>query len=78
MALFLTQFISTVLLGGLLKLLDDRLQALADSDRKSQALNEILKQSISALSSAMMHRDPTTTAGHEKRVADCRDYLLAS
>lgn len=68
-ALFLAQFISTVLLGGLLKLLDDRLQALADSDRKSQALNEILKQSISALSSAMMHRDPTT-AGHEKRVAD--------
>jgi hypothetical protein len=69
LALFLAQFISTVLLGELLKLLDERLQAIAALGRKTQALNEILKQSISALSSAMMHRDPTT-AGHEKRVAD--------
>lgn len=69
MPLFLAQLISTVLFAGLLKLLDDRLQALAEADRKSQALNEILKQSIRALSSAMMYRDPST-AGHEKRVAD--------
>ncbi|MGZ5007917.1 MAG: HD-GYP domain-containing protein [Methylobacter sp.] len=67
--LFLAQFIATVLFGGLLKLLDERLQAVAESDRKTQTLNNILKQSIGALSSAMVHRDPTT-AGHEKRVAD--------
>ncbi|MCK9398143.1 MAG: HD domain-containing protein [Methylobacter sp.] len=69
MTLFLAQFISTTLFGGLLKLQDERFQALVESDRKTQALNEILKQSIGALSSAMVHRDPST-AGHEKRVAD--------
>lgn len=69
MTVFLVQFVSTMLFGGLLKLLDERLQAVAESDRKTQTLNEILKQSIGALSSAMVHRDPTT-AGHEKRVAD--------
>jgi len=69
MTVFLVQFVSTMLFGGLLKLLDERLQAVAESGRKTQTLNEILKQSIGALSSAMVHRDPTT-AGHEKRVAD--------
>ncbi|MDP1666338.1 MAG: HD-GYP domain-containing protein [Methylobacter sp.] len=69
MTLFLAHLISTALFGGLLKLQDERSQALAESDQKNQVLNEVLKQSIGALSSAMVHRDPTT-AGHEKRVAD--------
>lgn len=69
LTLFSGQFIATLLFGGLIKLLDERLHAAAEADQKSRALDEILKQSIGALSSAMVHRDPTT-AGHEKRVAD--------
>lgn len=68
-ALFLAQLIATVLFGGLLKLLDDRLLALSESEQKAKALDELLSQSIGALSAAMVHRDPIT-AGHEKRVAD--------
>ncbi|MGZ5051415.1 MAG: HD domain-containing phosphohydrolase [Methylobacter sp.] len=67
--LFLAQLIATVLVGGLLKLLDDRLYALAESDQKSKRLDKLFKQSIGALSAAMMYRDPTT-AGHEMKVAD--------
>ena len=67
--LVLIQFISTMLFAGLLKLQADRTEALEEAIKNNRSLRNILKQTVSALSSAMIHRD-LTTAGHEKTVAD--------
>ncbi|GAB2179803.1 hypothetical protein DLREEDagrD3_00260 [Denitratisoma sp. agr-D3] len=67
--ILLIQSVSTLLFGGLFKLQNDRRLARAEVLHNSVALRHTLKQSIASLSSAMMHRDPTT-AGHERRVAD--------
>jgi predicted membrane protein len=68
-SLFLSQFIGTLLFGGLLKMQDERTQALQTVEKKSLALRELLRKTVAALSSAMVHRDPTT-AGHERHVAE--------
>lgn len=67
--LVLIQFVSTMLFAGLLKLQADRAEAMGDAIKNNLSLRDILKQTVSALSSAMIHRD-LTTAGHEKTVAD--------
>lgn len=68
-SLFLAQFIGTILFGGLLKVQYERTEGLRVIEQKSLVISELLRQAVGALSSAMVHRDPTT-AGHEKNVAN--------
>ncbi|OYZ40933.1 MAG: hypothetical protein B7Y16_04020 [Methylotenera sp. 24-45-7] len=67
-SLFLAQLIATLLFGGLLKTQYERSQAMSTIEQKSLAISELLRQTVAALSSAMLHRDPTT-ANHQKNVA---------
>lgn len=67
--LFLLQIFSTMLYGGLLHFEESRLQALSLVENRNMALRRALHQVVGSLSTAMIHRDPST-AGHEQRVAD--------
>jgi len=67
-SLFLAQLIATLLFGGLLKVQYERTQSMEVAEQKSLAISQLLRQTVAALSSAMVHRDPTT-ANHQKNVA---------
>lgn len=69
LSLFFIQILGTFLFGWLLKLQDERIRGRAHGRTRIQNLNEALKRGVAALSTAMVHHDPST-AGHEQRVAD--------
>jgi len=67
--LFLIQLLGVLLFGWLLKNQDDRMRGREHGKARIQKLNETLRLSVSALSTAMAHHD-LSTAGHEQRVGD--------
>lgn len=67
-SLFFAQLIGTLLFGGLIKVQYERAQGLKTIEQKSLAISEMFRQTVGALSSAMVHRDPTT-ASHQENVA---------
>ena len=68
-SLGLTQLLGTLLFGWLWKMQDDRVRARDEARMRIRNLNETMKRGLAALSTAMVHHDPST-AGHEQRVAD--------
>lgn len=69
LAMFLVQVVSTCLFGFVLRLHVERQRNLDELEQKNGALRDALVQTISALSAAMMHRDPGV-ASHEKRMTE--------
>jgi len=69
LSLAFTQFLGVFLFGWLLKMQDDRIRGREHGRARIKNLHETMKGGLAALSTAMVHRDPST-AGHEQRVAD--------
>lgn len=68
-SLAFTQFLGVFLFGWLLKMQDDRIRGRDHGRARIKNLHETMKGGVAALSTAMVHHDPST-AGHEQRVAD--------
>lgn len=67
-AIGLAQFVVAVLLWLAIALTTSRTQALRDLQQSNQALLQSFRQTIGALASAVLHRDPGA-ATHQRRVA---------
>lgn len=69
LSMFLVQIVSTSLFGFVLRPHIERQRNLDELERKNASLRDAIVQTISALSTAMMHRDPGV-ASHEKRMTE--------
>lgn len=69
LSLAFTQLLGVFLFGWLLKMQDDRIRGRDHGRARIKNLNETMKAGVAALSTAMVHHDPSI-AGHEQRVAD--------
>lgn len=69
MSLAAVQLLGVFLFGWLLKMQDDRIRGREHGRERIKNLHETMKRGVAALSTAMVHHDPST-AGHEQRVAD--------
>ncbi|MGC2855787.1 HD domain-containing phosphohydrolase [Novispirillum sp. DQ9] len=67
--LFAAQFSGTLLIGGMLGVLEERRRLRGALKERVNRLNSVLHQMIDAFTTATVHTDPYT-AGHERRVAD--------